>query len=152
MSFALSPSTHPDRDRVAKMISALAVVLGEPLTPERMEGYLGALADVPAEALKAGIRRASQHATWFPKPAEIRHHVDSALREQERYAMAESASHAATAGPPAPHCTRCDDTGWELTSERAGLRSVGVTRCLCYRANPVLARQRVPTYSKGERS
>jgi len=50
----------------------LAEAFAEPLTEERMEIYIRALADIQQDRLRISFQRALQELTWFPKVAELR--------------------------------------------------------------------------------
>jgi hypothetical protein len=142
MTFALTAQTHPDRATVARMIAALAEVFGEALTEVRLEGYLAALADVPTDALRAGLQRAMKTARFFPRPAELRSAVDAALAAQRNLA-------GRVVGDMDPrvwvHCPDCEDVGWVWLEAKAPT----VTKCHCYATNPKFA-PKPQTYGDGE--
>jgi len=50
----------------------LAEAFAEPLTEERMEIYVRALADIPQDRLRISFQQALRELTWFPKVAELR--------------------------------------------------------------------------------
>jgi len=147
----MSPDlTVIDLVATARQVRMLAEYFNYDLQPHDLRLYVDALSDVPAEHLRAGCRRVILSKTFMPKVAEIRTGIDAALADERRNAAAAAASHPTASVPTGPHCHRCDDTGWVVTSERTGLRSVGASRCVCYQTNPVLARQRQPRYAKDE--
>jgi len=147
MSTALSVN---DREATARQVRMLAEYFNYDLQPHDLRIYVDALRDVPDEHLRAGCRRVILAKTFMPRVAEIRTCIDAALADERRNAAAAGFSYPQAAQPIEPHCSRCGDTGWAVTSERRGLRSVGVTRCACYATNPVLAKQRQPRYAKDE--
>lgn len=140
MTFELALVTHPDRATVARMIAALAEVFGEALTEVRLEGYLAALADVPTEALRAGLQRALKGARFFPKPAEIRAAVDAALTAERNLA-------GRVVGDMDPRvwmfCPDCEDAGYVFVEGKWNT----VTPCPCRATNPKFA-PKPPTYSE----
>ena len=73
----------------------LAEAFAEPLTEERMEIYVRALADVPQDRLRNSFQRALRELTWFPKVAELRNLADanagSESKEAEQKVEADAA-------------------------------------------------------------
>ena len=57
---------------ISDQLTMLAEAFAEPLTEERMEIYIRALADVPQDRLRISFQRALRELTWFPKVAELR--------------------------------------------------------------------------------
>jgi hypothetical protein len=142
---ALTASAPTDAERIAKMIAGMAEVLGVKATPERLRGYVAALADVPVELVAAGVRRAITGWRYpdMPKPADIRAAVDAEQRtrvvpEDEREVPYQAGY----------VCTRCDDSGWVFVAERTDRAQPTVKRCSCYQTNPRLVQPK--TYSQSE--
>jgi hypothetical protein len=124
-----------DAQRVAKMVAAMAELLGVQASPTRIRGYVEALADVPVDIVREAIRRASQ--VWrypdMPKPADIRAQADAAVREMPQREAIEDVPY------QAGHiCTRCDDSGWVIVAERTDRKQPTARRCACYQTNPKL--------------
>ena len=57
---------------ISDQLTMLAEAFAEPLTEERMEIYIRALADVSQDRLRVSFQRALRELTWFPKVAELR--------------------------------------------------------------------------------
>ena len=62
---------------ISDQLTMLAEAFAEPLTEERMEIYVRALADVPQDRLRISFQRALRELTWFPKVAELRDLADA---------------------------------------------------------------------------
>lgn len=131
---ALPPRLNDDQ-RIARMVTGMAAVFGVTLSDVRLRGYVEALADVPLDALQAGIKHAI--VTWrypdMPKPADVRAAVD---RELASVRTLEDAP--PSFGEPHYVCTNCSDSGWVITAERTDRKQPTAARCACYRTNPKL--------------
>jgi hypothetical protein len=57
---------------ISDQLTVLAEAFGEPLTAERVEIYVGGLADISRDQLRVAFRRALYELKWFPKLAELR--------------------------------------------------------------------------------
>jgi hypothetical protein len=57
---------------ISDQLTVLAEAFGEPLTAERVEIYVGGLADLSRDQLCVAFRRALYELKWFPKLAELR--------------------------------------------------------------------------------
>lgn len=161
---ALSPdlfaATHPERDRVARMLHTTAEILGAAFTDVRLEGYLLALADVPVDALAAGLRYAVRHLGQYgmPKPVELRRAVDQALHAQQ---LAQGlTAHVAEDEDPrvSVACRDCEDLGLVYVQRATGVHVAvsqvtgshalwAVRPCPCVPRNPVIQRR----YAKATR-
>ena len=73
----------------------LAEAFAEPLTEERMEIYIRALADVPQDRLRISFQRALRELTWFPKVAELRNLADANAESGSKEAEAKVEADAA---------------------------------------------------------
>ena len=85
MSVTLLEQT--DAQRVAAMIAAMAELFGVTARPVRIRGYVEALADVPLERVRDGIRRASQGWCYpdMPKPGDILAAIEGARHPQTHW-------------------------------------------------------------------
>jgi hypothetical protein len=64
----------------------LAEAFAEPLTEERMEIYVRALADIAQDRLRISFQRALRELTWFPKVAELRNLAGATPEETNKEA------------------------------------------------------------------
>jgi hypothetical protein len=148
MSLAL-PSNPPvsDAQRVAKMVAAMAELLGVTASPTRIRGYVEALADVPVDIVREAIRRASQ--VWrypdMPKPADIRAAADAARRATVPEDIADVPYQAGHV------CARCEDNGWVCVAERTDRAQPVVKRCPCYQTNSRLVQPKRFSPEEGRR-
>jgi hypothetical protein len=141
-------SSHPEAARVGRMLAGMAETMAEPMSADRLEGYVAALSDVPLEHLRLGMVRALKASTFFPKPAEILAHVDAAVRTQTAAQQLEPIVTGEYDPRTLVNHLACDDTGYVLVDpERCGGKTC-VYKCDCWSWNPKL--QRVPTYSERE--
>ena len=69
-------------------LTALAEAFGEQLTLERVDIYVGGLADLSQDQLRAAFRRALYELKWFPKLAELRDLAGSKTEELKVEAQA----------------------------------------------------------------
>lgn len=141
--------SHPDAARVARMLAGMAETMAEPMSADRLEGYVAALSDVSLDHLRLGMARALKASTFFPKPAEIRAHVDAALRAEA--ALVPLAPRVTEEYDPRTlvFCSQCDDVGWVLLPDsETGGKNVA-RRCDCRDHNPKLRHQ--SGYRIGER-
>jgi hypothetical protein len=90
-----------------KVLTRLAATLNEPLAEDRIEGYLGALADLDLRWLQISAGDFGKSATYLPKPNEWRTRAHQAEREALQVAVAP-----ARAEPWHDECADCHDTGW----------------------------------------
>jgi hypothetical protein len=79
-------------DWIHDQLTILAEAFGEPLTLERAEIYVGGLADIPQERLKAGFRRSLYELKFFPRLAELRD-LSGSSAEEEKKVEAQAAWH-----------------------------------------------------------
>jgi hypothetical protein len=63
--------------RVSTAMGRMAEVFDTPLTTERVDAYVEALADIPAEALEVASKVFIAGSKWFPKPIEWRHAAEA---------------------------------------------------------------------------
>jgi len=102
-----------DKELLRKLLRRAWVANGKPEkytpTPELIDVYWEALADLTAIELKLGFTECTKHLEYFPKPAEVRGHMEAALERMPR--------------PANPHegCPECDGNGWK-TVDRNGRR------------------------------
>jgi hypothetical protein len=94
MTTELMASTT-DAARVGKMVAGMAEVFGVAASPERIRGYVQAIADVPPDLVAKGIRRVIQDWRFpdMPKPADIRSAVEAVV-EADRAASLKQAKDA----------------------------------------------------------
>jgi hypothetical protein len=142
-------SSHPEAARVGRMLAGMAETMAEPMSADRLEGYVAALSDVPLEHLRLGMVRALKASTFFPKPAEIRAHVDAAVRTQT---AAQQIEPRVTTDEYDPRTLvnhlACEDAGWVLQDPELYGGRTYVRKCDCWSWNPKL--RSVPTYSERE--
>jgi hypothetical protein len=152
MTSAISTVTHPDRATVARMLAALSEVFGEALTETRIEGYLVALADVPTEHLRLGMQQAMRACTFFPKPAELRRAVDTALIAIEQSQRFSSQVVEDLDPRVSSFCLDCEDLGLVFSKDRrAQVNCVPISQvmgsgwytrpCPCRDTNPAIKRR-----------
>jgi hypothetical protein len=72
---------------ISDQLTMLAEAFAEPLTEERMEIYVRALADVPQDRLRISFQRALRELTWFPKVAELRNLADANSENADKEAQ-----------------------------------------------------------------
>ena len=78
--------TNQDRAAFGRMMFALGDTFHEPVTELRVEAYFDALRDLPiADVLVAG-RAAIRDARFFPRPIELREHLDGKVEDQAELA------------------------------------------------------------------
>ena len=82
--------TEAEAFEVAKRLTLLAEVLGEPISPVRLAGYRAALDDLPVVDLVAALNDCANTCKFFPKPVEIRLRVGAIqdAREMRGYGSA----------------------------------------------------------------
>jgi hypothetical protein len=152
MNAAIATVTHPDGSTVARMLAAFSEVFGEPMTETRIEGYLAALADVPVEHLRLGMQQAMRACTFFPKPAELRRAVDTALIALEQSKHWHEKVVEDIDPRVSSFCLDCEDLGWIYSKDRSGridcvpiskvMGSGWYTRpCPCRDTNPAIKRR-----------
>jgi hypothetical protein len=71
-------------DWIHDQLTILAEAFGEPLTLERAEIYVGGLADILQERLKAGFRRSLYELKFFPRLAELRDLSGWSVEEEKK--------------------------------------------------------------------
>lgn len=140
MSFAL---TAVDLEATTKAIRGLADYFGAELDRGELRVYVDGLRDIPIEHLKAGCRQSVRARKFFPKVAEIRQDVDSALSAERVTQQLASQVH----GDEDWHgrtynCSACHDSGWVFLGERQNGRANDVERCHCFRINPALVQRK----------
>lgn len=166
MNVDLLTISHPERARVATMLTTTAEILRDALTPTQLEGYLLALADVPVDALATGLRHAirSMGQYGMPRPVELRRAVDQALHAQQ-LAAGLAAQIADDEDPRVSvWCRDCEDLGLIYVHRANGLHVAvsqvtgshgqwGVRPCPCVPRNAVIQRRyaKAKRYSEGER-
>jgi hypothetical protein len=131
-----TPTDAPARH---ELLAALADVFGRRPSATRTAGYVEATADIPLEALRAGVQHAMRAHRFLPSPAELRAAVSTAgLNARLLDTVVED-----TDPRVLTHCGHCGDSGWRFRDEwRAeGLANV-VSRCPCHVTNPRLVAQR----------
>jgi hypothetical protein len=69
---------------ISDQLTILAEAFGEPLTAERMEIYVGGLADVSRDCLQVAFGRALRELKWFPKVSELRDLSETKTDEQKK--------------------------------------------------------------------
>lgn len=79
--------TNDDSAVFVARLTSLAELLGEPMTPTRLAGYVGACDDLDLADLAAALNDCARTCKFFPKPAEIRERVAEAEHERTRLAM-----------------------------------------------------------------
>jgi hypothetical protein len=152
MNTAIATVTHPDGSTVARMLAALSEVFGEPMTEARIEGYLAALADVPVEHLRLGMQQAMKACTFFPKPAELRRAVDTALIALEQSQRFKSQVVEDLDPRVSAFCLDCEDHGMVFSKDRrAQIDCVPISKvmgsgwwarpCPCRDTNPAIKRR-----------
>jgi hypothetical protein len=67
--------TDPDTKQFIVRLTLLAEVLGEPMTPTRLMGYLSSVDDLPIEDLADALNDCARTCRFFPKPVDIRDRV-----------------------------------------------------------------------------
>jgi hypothetical protein len=144
--------THPDRQNVARMLAAFSEVFGEPMTETRIEGYLAALADVPTEHLRLGMQQAMRACAFFPKPAELRRAVDTALIALEQSQRWNEKVVEDLDPRVSSSCLECEDHGMVFSKDRRAIVGcVPISQvmgsgwyakpCPCRDMNPVIKRR-----------
>jgi hypothetical protein len=73
---------------ISDQLTVLAEAFGEPLTAERVEIYVGGLADISRDQLRIAFGRALYELKWFPKLAELRDLAGSKTEELKVEAQA----------------------------------------------------------------
>jgi hypothetical protein len=152
MTHALATVTHPDRPAVIRMLVALAEMFAHEMTDTLIEGYLAALADVPTEHLRLGMQQAMRACAFFPKPAELRRAVDTALIAAEQSQRWQSQVVEDLDPRVSSFCLDCEDLGWVYSKDRSGridcvpisqvMGSGWYTRpCPCRDTNPAIKRR-----------
>lgn len=152
MTSHIAPVTHPDRATVARMLAAFSEVFGEPMTETRIEGYLAALADVPTEHLRLGMQQAMRACTFFPKPAELRRAVDTALIALEQSQRWNDKVVEDLDPRVSSFCLDCEDHGMVFSKDRkAQVGCVPISQvmgsgwyarpCPCRDTNPAIKRK-----------
>lgn len=68
--------TATDTKAFGEALYVLGEAFGEPVTALRAEAYFLALDDLPLEAIIAAMRVSMKTCRWFPKPVELREHLD----------------------------------------------------------------------------
>jgi hypothetical protein len=162
VSFELSTESHPERAIVARMLTALAEVFAIALSDAQLEGYLAALADVPTEHLRLGMQQAMRACTFFPKPAELRRAVDSALLALEQSQRWQSRVVEDLDPRVSSFCLDCEDLGMVFSKDRrAQVGCVPISQvmgsgwytkpCPCRATNPAIKRRyerQAPRYAR----
>jgi hypothetical protein len=152
MTSDIATVTHPDRATVARMLAAFSEVFGEPMTETRIEGYLAALADVPTEHLRLGMQQAMRACQFFPKPAELRLAVDTALIALEQSRRFKPQVVEDLDPRVSAFCLDCEDLGMVFSKDRrAQIDCVPISRvmgsgwytrpCPCRDTNPAIKRR-----------
>jgi hypothetical protein len=115
MNLADAPALLAELTKMALAFNA------KPVTTELTEVWMEALIDVPWPHVQGAMEDHRKHGRFWPRPSTIRELVDraSVARQSRRSAGAVPDDPSAP-----PHCSRCEDTGWEL-----GLFCPGDGRC-----------------------
>lgn len=68
--------TADDAPRFAELMAGLAETYAEPISKVRGSMYFDALSDLTIDQVELGVRLALRRSKFFPRPAEIREHVE----------------------------------------------------------------------------
>lgn len=98
---AISPQpkklSESQQKEIAATLVGLAEAVGQSLTPQRIDIYLQALADLPFERLKMALSRILLESEWFPKIPHIRALVIGDPKKLEEHEKAEKEAEAEAA-------------------------------------------------------
>lgn len=99
-----------DKDLLRKLLRRSWVANGKPEkytpTPELVDVYWEALADLTEAELRLGFLECTKRLEYFPKPAEIRQHMDHALERMPRPVN------------PNENCPECHGGGWKIVERK----------------------------------
>ena len=74
--------TNEERKEVTVALAAVAEILGQEATKERLQGIVLLVDDISCESVLAAIREIAKTSDWLPKPREIREATTRMARDR----------------------------------------------------------------------
>lgn len=80
--------TELDREPFAKGLWTLAETFNEPMSDTKAEAYFNALSEFDITAVNVAMHHALRHSKFFPRPAELREHIEGTVDDGAEKAWA----------------------------------------------------------------
>ena len=74
--------TNEERKEVVVALAAVAEIMGQEATKERLQGIVLLVDDLPSVSVLAAIREIAKTSDWLPKPREIREATNRMARDR----------------------------------------------------------------------